>query len=272
MVVSLAQNNVVTVSAIQMDCELNNIQQNLATAKSYIEEASKQGAQLIVIPELFSTGYRVEENDRQLAETLQGDTILWLESCAKEAEAYLVTTIIESTSNSEELYDTAVLVGPNGLIGSYRKVHLWDKENERFGNGDNFPVFNTDIGTIGIQICYEIGFPEGYRILTQKGADIIACPSAFGEQRLYAWDIASRSRALENSIYHVAANRIGTDKDTTFAGYSRIVNPQGTVVAENKNTEGVITAKIDLAEIEHQRNRIPYLSDLNNSLVQDLTK
>lgn len=265
----MSQNKVIKVSSIQMNCDLNDIKKNLAKAKSYIKEACKEGAQLIVIPELFSTGYRVEEKDKQLAETLHGDTILWLEACAKEVGAYLVAAILESASKNEEVYDTAVLVGPKGLVGSYRKVHLWDKEVECFEKGDQFPVFNTDIGNIGIQICYEIGFPEGYRILTQKGADIVACPSAFGEQRLYVWDIASRSRALENGIYHVTANRIGTDKDTVFGGYSRIINPQGTVLAENKSKEGVITSKIDLSEIEHQRKRLPYLADLNNSVLKN---
>jgi predicted amidohydrolase len=119
-----------------------------------------------------------------------------------------------------------------------------------------------------MQICYEVGFPEGSRILTLSGADIVVYPSAFGKARLYAWDVATRSRALENGIYVIACNRTGTEKgETTFGGTSRIVNPEGKILAEASQEDEVILSEIDLDVVARQRRTIPYLRDLNKSVL-----
>ena len=187
-----------TVAAVQMNAVPYDLPGNLNKAEELINRAIKKNSKLIVLPELFNTGYRVEDRDTELAEEIPGYTTTWLEQIAKKHNIYLSAAILEKTEIKGIIYDTAVLVGPGGLLGSYRKTHLWDVENIRFTKGDDFPVFKTPIGNIGIQICYEIGFPEGARILALKGADIVLYPSAFGKARRYAWDIASRARALEN--------------------------------------------------------------------------
>jgi predicted amidohydrolase len=184
---------------------------------------------------------------------------------------YLVGCTLERGEADGLVYDTAVLVGPEGLIGSYRKIHLWDTENTRFTKGEAFPVFDLGFARLGMQICYEVGFPEGARILTLSGANIIVYPSAFGKARLYAWDVATRSRALENGIYVIACNRTGTEKgETIFAGTSRIVNPQGTVLVEATREDEVILSEIDLTLVERQRRTIPYLRDLNRYILKNI--
>jgi len=147
---------------------------------------------------------------------------------------------------------------------------LWGTENQRFAKGPADYATTFDIGfcKVGLQICYEIGFPEPARIMTLNGADIMIYTAAFGQARLYAWDLASRARALENGCYVIAANRSGVERnETVFAGSSRIVGPQGNILslaADNEDNQ-VIVAEIDLAKVDEQRSAIPYLQDLRRS-------
>lgn len=265
--------NPVTVAAVQMKCFPGNKEKNLQKALILIDDAWNRGAELIVLPELFLTGYRVEEEELALAETIPGYTVERLIKYAREKRVFLSGTIMEAGVKRGVIYNTAFLVGPEGLIGTYRKVHLWDKEQLRWACGEEFPVFPTPFGKVGIQICYEVGFPEGARILALKGADMLLYPSAFGLPRLYVWDLATRSRALENGMFLIAANRSGQEKDTQFAGHSRIVNPQGKVLTEAQNDDEAIVATLDLAEIIEQRRRIPYLRDMKSYLlIKELSK
>ncbi|WP_019121165.1 carbon-nitrogen hydrolase family protein [Brevibacillus massiliensis] len=256
------------VAAIQMNCLPGDKAGNLRKAQELVERSIKQGAKLIVLPELFNTGYRVEENDDALAEPIPGDTTNWMFELCKQNNVYIIGCILEKSEIKGVVYDTAVVVAPQGIIGTYRKIYLWDAEKLRFGKGEEYPVFDLGIARVGIQICYEIGFPEGSRILSLKGADLIVYPSAFGKARLYAWDVATRSRALENGSFVIAVNRTGTEKDeTTFGGCSRIVGPQGDILAEATEEDQVIVAALDLSLVTSQRRNIPYLRDINKTLV-----
>jgi predicted amidohydrolase len=260
--------NPLKVAAIQMDCVLSDVPHNLQVAGVLTGLAAEMGAVVVVVPELFDTGYRVEENDHELATSIPGPTTNYMTAICKKKNIFVVGTQIERTSDG--LYDTAFLTGPNGLVGIYRKIALWGKEVDRFKTGDRYPVFDIGVCRIGLQICYEIGFPEGARILTMQGADVIAYPSAFGAPRQYAWDLASRARALENGCYVIACNRFGREKnETVFAANSRVVNPRGEVLATSVGKNDVIMAEIDLEMVKRQREEIPYLRDLRKDLVCD---
>ena len=189
--------NQVTVSVVQMNCIRGEKQRNLARAEKFIDEAARRGSRLVVLPELFSTGYRVEWDDEKLAETIPGPVTDWMRILAKKHSLYLAGAIIEKDDETGQLYDTAVLVGPEGIEGKHRKMHLWSGEEKRFGNGTELQTVTLPFATVGMLICYEIGFPEQSRVLTEKGADIILFPSAFGKARAHVWDVASRARALE---------------------------------------------------------------------------
>lgn len=261
--------NIFKVAAVQMDCVLADVQANLQTAEKLIRQAAAEGAQLVVVPELFATGYRVEEQDGELAEPIPGKTTAWMTKLCQELRIYLVGAIIEKAlqDGAEQLFDTAVLVGPDGVLGSYRKACLWAAENQRFSKGAAQYDAVFDIGSckIGLQICYEIGFPEPARIMALNGADIVVYTAAFGQARLYAWDLASRARALENGFYVIAANRFGVEKgETVFAGASRIVGTQGNILAaaEDNKPNQIVVAELDLDKVEEQRQAIPYLQDL----------
>lgn len=257
------------VAAIQMDCVVGDVKSNLEKSERLIDEAVRQEAKIVVLPELFNTGYRVEKEDPIYSETLYGDTIQWMHRIAKEQNIILVSSIIEKVEVEGMYYDTAVVVTSEGLVNHYRKIYLWDQENVRFKKGDTYQVEAIGDIKIGLQICYEIGIPEGARQMALNGANILAYPSAFGKKRFYAWDIASRSRALENGCYVIAANRIGLElNETEFGGRSRIINPRGEILAELDLEEGVIVAEIDLDMVTNQRLEIPYLRDLDFTLYE----
>ena len=256
--------NSIKIAAIQMDCVLRDLAANLAHGAELVDRAASCGAKLIVLPELFNTGYRVEERDAELAEPVPGGrTVDWMRELAARHGAYLVGALMER--DGEALYDTAAVVGPEGFVGKYRKMYLWGAETERWGRGEDVGVIKLPFADIGLQICYEIGFPEGARKLAQAGAQIIVYTSAFGRARGYAWDLASRARALENGVFVLACNRCGAERDTFYGGLSRIVAPNTSVLAgAGADGEAVVTADIELAEIAAQREAIPYLKDLAN--------
>ncbi len=257
----------VKVAAIQMNCFMDGKEKNLKLAGKLIDCAGTEGAALIVLPEFFSTAYRVEERDYELSEIIPGPTTDWMHNYCKKHNTFLIGAIIERDICDGVMYDTAVLVGPNGYIGKYRKVCLWGTEVLRFKSGSDYPVFDLGFAKVGIQICYEVGFPEGARILAQKGANLLAYTSAFGLKRTYVWDIATRARALENGVFVIDSNRYGLEKgETDFAGKSRIVNPQGTVLCEATEENEVIIAEINMDEVSEQRLALPYLRDYKKKL------
>jgi predicted amidohydrolase len=250
-------------SCIQMNTVLGDKVENLKKAERLIEEAIREGAKLIVLPELFNTGYRVEEHDAALAETIPGETTAWMTTLSQKYEIYLIGCILESHVSRGLVYDTAVITGPKGVLGLYRKQKLWGAEKNRFVKGNELTLVDIGDAKIGLLICYEVGFPEPARFLAKNGADILVYSSAFGEARSYAWDLATRARALENGCYVLASNRSGTEKnETVFAGMSRIVDPKGVVLVEAEKENDMILFDLDLETVVKQRQAIPYLRDV----------
>lgn len=262
----------IKVAAIQMNCELANVDANLARAEKLLKEAVDQGAKWVVFPELFNTGYWIPKQDVELAEDIpSGRTTKWMIEQAKKYQILVTGCIIATTKNKGIVTDTALTVNENGLMGKYDKVHLWDNEELRFQNGCEVPA-PVEYGDlkIGHQICYEIGFPELSRLMVLKGVNVIAYPSAFGRARYYVWDIQSKARALENGIYVVAVNRTGVDDNTVFlGGHSRIIAPNGEVLCEaDRDSDAVLVAEIDVDKCTEARRTVPYLRDLNKALVK----
>ena len=258
------------VASIQFDTLLGSVPENLDKAERLIDDALASGAQLIVLPELFNTGYRLDDHYGQYAESIPGPSVERISAVAQREKIYLVGCIAEKDPSTGHIFDTAFLTGPEGFVGAYRKIHLWGQEPNYFHTGPVFPVFQTPWCKIGLLICYDVGFPEAARCLALAGAEMILLPSAFGMPRLYAWDLATRSRALENGCYLIAANRIGREKDSEFCGHSRVVDPQGNVIVDAGLQETVIAADVDISEVHQQRERIPYLRDRRPDLYPSL--
>jgi len=262
----------IKVAALQMTCELGNVDANLAKSEKLIEEAVAKGAQWVILPELFNTGYWVPKQDAELAENIpNGRTTKWMIAQAKKHKILVSGCIIAKTANEGVVTDTVLTVSDKGLLGKYDKVHLWDSEMLRFKRGNEVPdPIKYGELSIGQQICYEIGFPDISRIYVMKGANVIIYPAAFGKARYYVWDIQSKARALENGIYVIAVNRAGVDDNTVFfGGRSRIVAPNGDVLCEAPlDGDAVLVAEIDLAKVAEARRTVPYMRDLHRGLVK----
>ncbi|MGX2971333.1 carbon-nitrogen hydrolase family protein [Helicobacter sp. T3_23-1059] len=282
----------INVALIQMCAKPYALSENLALALNLAKEARKKGANLIILPELFDSGYCVGDRDAEFGidfsaikrdkKAQQNATFRALSDFAKSSGAYIVACSIEKSSkekSSKKLFDTAYIISPQGkLIGKHRKIYLWGEEKSRFSNGKKYEVFSLDFGNfkakVGLQICYEVGFGVGANILSLQGAEILIYPSAFGKARAYNWDLLSRARALENGVFVCACNHSGAESNPTlkqrldFAGDSRIIAPNGKIITQATKQNEVIIARIDLDEVKAQREKIPYLKDFDTKLTK----
>lgn len=228
----------ITAAAVQFDPQvgLENKAGNVAATLRLVNEAADGGARLIVLPELANTGYTFLDRDEAYAHAESvpdGPTCqAWIE-VARERDVYLVAGITEV--DGVRLYDTAVLIGPEGYVGRYRKTHLWNREKLIFTPGDEYPVFETRIGRIGLLVCWDIWFPEVPRILTAQGADVICSvnnwvwtpPPLFDEAGNCMASYLTMSASHVNSVPIVAADRVGEERGGKFLGCSLITGVNG---------------------------------------------
>jgi predicted amidohydrolase len=241
---------IVRIAAVQINPGLMNPRKNLEKIIGNIREAAQKQASLIVFPECSLSGYLFQSREEALpfAETIPGPSSERLTTLCKELGVYIVVGLLER--DEDKLFNAAVLIGPDGIIGKYRKNHLPFLGVDRFvDRGDRpFEVYQTPIGNIGMEICYDIMFPESSRIMMLLGADILALPTNFPRDR--AGDVIKHvipSRAIENSVYVVATDRVGTERGYSFAGRSKIVSPSGRAMNQASTAkEEIIYAEVDL--------------------------
>jgi predicted amidohydrolase len=243
------------VAAVQMDVKLSEKAHNLATVLAKLETAARAGAKLVVFPECALTGYCFTSREEAwpLAETVPGPSTERLAAAAKALDCTAVVGLLER--EGEHLYNSAAVVDPKGILGTYRKVHLpclgIDWHN---APGDKpFAVFETTQGRIGINICFDCSIPEAGRVLKLKGAQLLAIPTNWpvGSD---SWQHTPEVRATENHFHVVAADRVGEERGVRFAGHSKIVNFVGKVHAEAGETEETILyADLDLAAADVNR-------------------
>ena len=237
---------------VQSNPQLGAVEANLAAVQAVVAEAAFD---LLVLPELFATGYYFHDRGqvRQLSEPIPGGpTTQFLIELAAAKEAFICGGLAER--NGDRLYNSAVLVGPEGLIACYRKLHLFYEETLWFtpGNG-SLEVYDLGIGRVGMMVCYDWRFPEVARTLALKGAQVILHPTNLVQ--LYCQE-AMITRCLENGVFAATANRVGTDAKPdgsrlTFTGRSQVVNPQGKVMSQAPvDEEAVLIIDIDPGEAD----------------------
>jgi predicted amidohydrolase len=239
------------VSYIQFDPVFGNIEGNIKKALTLIEGAN---AEIIVLPELFNTGYLITSKEEafDLSEPLPGGkTTEALNAIAREKNAHIVAGLIER--QGEHLFNSAVVIAPSGYLGTYRKIHLFNEEKLWFQPGDlGFQVFDTGTCRLGVMICFDWFFPESMRTLALKGADII-CHSA--NLVLPFCQDAMITRCLENRVFAVTANRTGEEKrggkSFSYTGRSQITGPNGKMLCR----AGAETEEIGIAEIDVNLSR-----------------
>lgn len=249
---------------------------NLRKAEQMVKEAADKGAQLIMLPEMFQCPY-ANVYFPQYAETGEGETYQRLSAMAKENGVTLVGgSIPESVSVGKEkdhIYNTSYVFGPDGqLLGRHRKVHLFDvdvpggirfKESDTLTAGEDITVVDTPVGRIGVGICFDIRFAEMFRAMACAGAQIICVPAAFNMTTGPAhWELSFRMRAVDNQCFLAGCSPARDEKGCYVAyGHSIVTAPWGNVVAQADETEQVILAEIDLAEIGRVRGSLPVMKE-----------
>jgi deaminated glutathione amidase len=258
-------------AAVQLNSSADK-DRNLEIAQRLVRDAAADGAALVALPEKWS----VLGDSRALlegAEPLDGPSLTSARSWASQLGIHLVAgSIAERVGSQERLFNTSVLIDPNGeIVAAYRKIHLFDvevggvsyRESEHEQPGDEIVVGQVDGVEIGLTVCYDLRFPELYRILALQGARVITVPSAFtlatGRDH---WDVLLRARAIENQTFLVAPNQFG-EAPPHYSSYGRsaIVDSWGVVVARSPDGEGFAAAELDLASQERVRSSLPSLAN-----------
>ncbi len=247
------------VAVAQLDPALGEPERNLEVCLGRLDEAAAAGAKLLVLPECAIPGYVFDslEEGLSFAEEVPGPSVEALERECARLGMHAVCGMLER--DGDRLRNAAVLVGPDGLIGTYWKTHLPFLGVDRFVTpGDEFHVWDTPLGRIGVEICYDLRFPEVTRTLALAGADIVAHPTNFPVAARVQTEVITLARAAENRIYLLTANRVGKERSGEFCGRSQIVDPYGVRLAEADPVEEVLlVAEIDLAKARDKDYVIP---------------
>lgn len=244
-------------------------ERNLETAERLVEDAASRGARLVVLPEMF-LWRGPEDGIRDASEAADGPSAGRLAALARRVRVTLVAgSFYEGDGTTERPFNTTLVFGPDGTgLGVYRKIHLFDvsipgkveiRESDRMRAGSEVVCVETEVGRIGLSICYDLRFPELYRRLAREGATIVCIPSAFTHATGAAhWEVLLRARAIENQMYVIAPNQVGpTTEGPPVWGGSSIVDPWGTVLARAPDVEVAITAQVDGAHLTEVRRGLP---------------
>jgi predicted amidohydrolase len=228
--------------------------------------SSCRGAQLVVLPELWAAGYFAFDAYPERAEPLDGPTVAHAREWARELAAYVHLGSIVERDPQGRLFNTAVLVDPDGEIAhTYRKVHVFgyaSREAELLTPGEELDVVDTKLGRLGATTCYDLRFPELWRGLVDRGARTVVVPAAWPAARLEHWRLFTSCRAVEEQVLLVACNATGRqDGGVELGGHSRVVDPWGVVLAEAGAEEGVTVCEVDPGVVDAVRAEFPVLAD-----------
>jgi predicted amidohydrolase len=260
----------------QISSKRENKEANLQKMEKLTLKAKYQGADLVIFPEMSLTGYVVLDQVYELAETVPGTSTKKIETLAKQTGMHLIFGMPELSEKTQAtVFNTAVFVGPEGLIGKYRKMYLPThsvfEEKRYFRPGYEPAAFQTDLGNIGLSICYDVFFPEVYRLTRLKGAQLLVCISASPAVRKGYFEILTSARALENTAFLAYVNLAGVEDGLQFWGGSRLVSPTGEVVAKaSYDEEDFIVCEVDYSELRTAETFIPTLRDLRPELFEKL--
>jgi predicted amidohydrolase len=249
----------VTIAVVQMHPRLNDIPANLERMSELIGEIClRQKTDLIVFPELVTTGYECGVRFTDLAERVPGPSVNLIAQRAREFSTHVAFGMVLKERVESILYDAAVLVGPDGeIVGDYRKVHLKGEERLTFRPGYRFSVFECGFGNVGLLVGWDLAFPEAARSLVLDGAEVIAVLANWEEPNVEEWRSYVLARAFENAVYVAAANRVGEEYTLNFFGDSLLVGPRGDLHASVEETsEGYGLSRVDLDLVRKYREEI----------------
>jgi len=268
----------IKVALAQISCKREAKAKNIKKMEEIVAKANKQAAELVIFPELSLTGYVVRDQLYELAETIPGPSTRTMENIARKAKTYIVFGMPELSERTQAtIYNTAVFVGPEGFIGKYRKMYLPTysvfEEKRYFRPGFQTAVFDTELGKIGLIICYDIFFPEVSRLTRLAGAQLIVCISASPGVRRTFFETLTMARAIENTAFLAFVNLVGIEDGLPFWGGSRLVGPNGRVLVQAKyDEEDLVMGDVEYADIRPVETFVPTLRDLRPELFDELKR
>jgi len=255
----------VTVAVVQTSPVVGKVEENLERMDRRIEEiCTSHHVDLIVFPELATTGYECGIQFNDLAERVPGHTVNYLAQRASEFGTHILFGMVEKGKMESVVYNAAILINPDGeVLADYQKAHLKGEEKLVFRPGYRYSVAETNFGTIGILIGWDLAFPEVARSLALQGAELLCVPANWESPHANEWRSYTFARAYENSAFVVAANRSGEEYTYSFFGNSLVVGPRGQVLAtvesSEEETEGYQVVRLDLSDVKRAREEFKLL-------------
>jgi predicted amidohydrolase len=246
----------ITVATVQMHPSLGQMEENLAKMGEFIRRiATEQPVDLIIFPELATSGYEVGPRFPQMAQLVPGPAANIIGQRAADYGVHVAFGMVTKEKVESILYDSAILVGSDGeIVGKYSKVHLRGEERMAFRPGYRLLPLETTFGLVGLMVGWDLAFPEVARSLVLEGAEVLAVLASWEEPHVTEWRTYLLSRAYENAVFVAAANRVGEEPSYTFFGQSAIIGPNGRIRATvDEAIEGYAVAKINLDEVRRQR-------------------
>ncbi len=260
----------------QFPCKLGNKPYNIGRMAKHAQKARRQKADIVIFPEMSLTGYTMRDLVYDLAEEIPGPSTRKMERIAKQEGLYMVYGMPERSEKGKAiLYNTAVLTGPEGYVGKYRKIHLPThsvfEERRYFRPGYEMPVFETSLGKLGMVICYDVFFPEVTRALRLQGAKFIICISASPAVRRKFFETLTVARAIENTCFLAYVNLVGIENGLQFWGGSTLISPSGTIITQAKyDEEELALGNVCYEDLKHVEAFVPTLKDLRPELYTSL--
>lgn len=261
--------NTIKAAGVQLQCAPEK-EKNLSKAALLIDLAVQEGARIVALPQLFNArwfAHSIDSANFSVSEREDGPTVSLMRETAAKRGVVIIAPVFEEDEGAH--YSTAFVIGVNGeIIGKYRKIHvpqipLWE-ERAYFKPGNlGFPVFDTPFGKVGVQLCWDIFFPEGFRALALKGAEMVFAPTASAFEHSHKkWERAIAAAAHANGMYIFRVNRVGKEEKQEFYGKSFCVRPDGEFVHRpSGSSEGVVLADMDMTEVARVRNEWVFLKD-----------
>jgi len=258
-----------TISLAQIDIALGDPATNLAKVADWVAEAARRGSDLVILPELWSTGYDLTRAP-ELASTMNEGLVRQVGDLAAQHQIWVLGSTLVFTGAAAPA-NRAILSDSTGeTIAAYDKIHLFGlmEEDQYLTPGASLTLTETPWGKAGLAICYDLRFPEIFRSYALAGASMILLPTEWPYPREAHWRTLLRARAIENQFYVIGCNRVGQDAKNTFCGRSAVIDPWGETVVEAGDVEALLTATIELETVAEIRERIPIFKDRRPELYQ----
>jgi omega-amidase len=257
-------NKTLTVSLLQMDIAIGEPDTNFARLEVLMRQAVEAPVKpdVLIFPEMWNTGYALEQI-HELADKEGSRTQAFISAFAAKHQVHVIAGSI-ANKQADQVFNTIYMFDREGrAVADYSKIHLFRlmEEEKYLASGDQIGNFELEGIPAGAMICYDIRFPELARKLALGGAQILFVPAEWPKPRLHHWRTLLMARAIENQMYIVACNRVGTSGTTEFFGHSMVINPWGEIIAECGESEEILQASVELSEVERVRRTIPIFED-----------